>query len=107
MIGKLLGHTQVQTTRSARLAAGPVKAPVEAAAEQVLSTIANAVLGERKGCNRQVMRRYAIDEHNSFRSSADRRTWAAATFSSRCVSEDVPGMGAVTGEWASSQAIAT
>ena len=41
MIGKLLGHTQVQTTaRSAHLAADPVKA----AAERVSSNIA-AVMG--------------------------------------------------------------
>ena len=38
MVGKLLGHTQVQTmARYARLAADPVKA----AAEQVSSTIAS------------------------------------------------------------------
>jgi integrase len=43
MIGKLLGHTQVQTTaRYAHLAADPVKA----AAESVSSVIAQAVLGE-------------------------------------------------------------
>ena len=46
MIGKLLGHTQVQTTaRYAHLAADPVKA----AAEQVSAVIAQAVLGEGKG----------------------------------------------------------
>jgi integrase len=46
MIGKLLGHTQVQTTaRYAHLAADPVKA----AAEQVSAVIASAVLGEGKG----------------------------------------------------------
>ena len=40
MIGKLLGHTQVQTTaRYAHLAADPVKAAVE----QVSSTIASAL----------------------------------------------------------------
>jgi integrase len=43
MIGKLLGHTQVQTTaRYAHLAADPVKA----AAEQVSAVIAQAVGGE-------------------------------------------------------------
>jgi integrase len=43
MIGRLLGHTQVQTTaRYAHLAADPVKA----AAEQVSAVIANAVIGE-------------------------------------------------------------
>jgi hypothetical protein len=42
MIGKLLGHTQVQTTaRYAHLAADPVKA----AAEQVSAVIAQAVTG--------------------------------------------------------------
>ncbi len=42
MIGKLLGHTQVQTTaRYAHLAADPVKA----AAEQVSNVIARTVLG--------------------------------------------------------------
>ncbi len=45
MIGKLLGHTQVQTTaRYAHLAADPVKA----AAENVSSVIAQAVLGEER-----------------------------------------------------------
>ncbi len=45
MIGKLLGHTQVQTTaRYAHLAADPVKA----AAESVSSVIAQAVLGEER-----------------------------------------------------------
>jgi integrase len=45
MIGKLLGHTQVQTTAHyAHLAADPVKA----AAEQVSSVIAQAVLGEER-----------------------------------------------------------
>jgi integrase len=45
MIGKLLGHTQVATTaRYAHLAADPVKA----AAEQVSSEIAKAVLGEQR-----------------------------------------------------------
>lgn len=45
MIGKLLGHTQVQTTaRYAHLAADPVKA----AAEQVSTVIAQAVLGEER-----------------------------------------------------------
>ena len=44
MIGKLLGHTQVQTTaRYAHLAADPVKA----AAESVSSTIANSLRGEQ------------------------------------------------------------
>ena len=43
MIGKLLGHTQVETTaRYAHLAADPVKA----AAERVSGVIARAVLGE-------------------------------------------------------------
>ena len=43
MIGKLLGHTQVQTTaRYAHLAADPVKA----AAEQVSAVIARSVLGD-------------------------------------------------------------
>jgi hypothetical protein len=43
MIGKLLGHTQVETTaRYAHLATDPVKA----AAEQVSAMIAQAVLGE-------------------------------------------------------------
>src|SRR5262249_54084676 len=32
---------------------------------------------------------------------------AAATFSSRCCTEEVPGMGSITGEWSSSQASAT
>jgi integrase len=45
MIGKLLGHTQVQTTaRYAHLAADPVKA----AAEQVSAVIAQAVLGQER-----------------------------------------------------------
>jgi hypothetical protein len=45
MIGKLLGHTQVQkTARYAHLAADPVKA----AAESVSSVIAQAVLGEER-----------------------------------------------------------
>jgi site-specific recombinase XerD len=40
MIGKLLGHTQVQTTaRYAHLASGPVKA----AAEQVSGALASAI----------------------------------------------------------------
>ena len=43
MIGKLLGHTQVQTTaRYAHLAADPVKA----AADHVSAAIAASVLGE-------------------------------------------------------------
>jgi integrase len=43
MIGKLLGHTQVQTTaRYAHLATDPVKA----AAEQVSAVISRSVLGE-------------------------------------------------------------
>ena len=43
MIGKLLGHTQVETmARYAHLATDPVKA----AAEQVSAMIAQAVLGE-------------------------------------------------------------
>ncbi|MCU0839039.1 MAG: site-specific integrase [Rhodospirillales bacterium] len=45
MIGKLLGHTQVQTTaRYAHLAADPVKA----AAEQISAVIAQAVGGEER-----------------------------------------------------------
>ena len=44
MIGKLLGHTQVQTTaRYAHLAADPVKAPAES-----VSVIAQALLGEER-----------------------------------------------------------
>src|SRR5262249_9512995 len=46
-------------------------------------------------------------QDSSCRSSVERRIRAAATFSSRCASDDVPGMGTITGEWASSQAIAT
>jgi len=43
MIGKLLGHTQVQTTaRYAHLAADPV----QAAAEQVTSSIASVLNGD-------------------------------------------------------------
>src|SRR5499427_8070184 len=46
-------------------------------------------------------------QDSSCRSSVERRTRAAATFSSRCATDDVPGMGTMTGERASSQAIAT
>jgi hypothetical protein len=34
----------------------------------------------------------------AFHSSADNRTLAAPTFSSRCFTEDVPGIGNMTGE---------
>jgi Transposase DDE domain group 1 len=46
-------------------------------------------------------------QDSSCRSSVERGIRAAATFSSRCASDDVPGMGTMTGERASSQAIAT
>ena len=46
-------------------------------------------------------------QDSSCRSSVEREICAAATFSSRCASDDVPGMGTMTGERASSQAIAT
>src|SRR6516165_4904757 len=46
-------------------------------------------------------------QDSSCRSSVERRIRAAATFSSRCATDDVPGMGTMTRERANSQAIAT
>ena len=57
MIGKLLGHTQVQTTaRYAHLAADPVKA----AADHVSSAIAKSIFGRKtRGRGQWVMRSHS------------------------------------------------
>jgi hypothetical protein len=53
------------------------------------------------------LRRRAVQISSSARSSAVRRSRAAAMFSSRWSSEPVPGMASITGEFASIQASAT